>query len=125
MPAGVGSCAQEPKETPSYLTTGSGRRWLLLGLPLFAGLLGGAGKAHPPVLYRRDHVETDIVMLATSASIFTGQLDPLPLQVVNSADVLIVRADHVHVFLDLRGVHDCFLSCSLGLAGQRRARREQ
>jgi hypothetical protein len=50
------------------------------------------------------------MMLTAGAGILAGQLNPLPLYLVDGSDVLVVRADHIHVLFDLRRVHDCFLS---------------
>src|SRR5262249_55290213 len=44
------------------------------------------------------------------ARILAGQFNSLIVQMVDSPDMLVVRADHIHMLLDLRRVHYCFLS---------------
>src|SRR5262245_21853367 len=69
------------------------------GFPILTGLLGGTGKPNSPVLHRGDHVERDVVMLAAGARILAGQLNSLVVQMVHSPNMLVVRADHIHVLL--------------------------
>jgi hypothetical protein len=62
------------------------------------------GEADLVALHLRDEAainEVVMTLMASLATVFFGQLDPITLDLINRSDMDTVRADYFHMFLDL------------------------
>jgi hypothetical protein len=62
------------------------------------------GEADLVALHARDEAainEVVMTLMASLATVFFGQLDPIALDLINRSDMDTVRTDYFHVFLDL------------------------
>jgi hypothetical protein len=62
------------------------------------------GEADLVALHARDEAainEVVMTLMASPATVFFGQLDPIALDLINRSDMDTIRADYFHVFLDL------------------------
>src|SRR5512146_1997456 len=94
--------------TPRWSKSPTARRAATLGcrLPFGDGILGRLLQPNRAV-YLGDPVHRDDVMLPAGFGIALGEDDLVrAVQAVDGADVLAVRAEHFHVFLDAFAVHD-------------------